>query len=657
MRRAALALLCALAMPTMAGAQQPRPTVQQQFDAAEAAMQARNWADALRLLDALEARTGSNARTVGLVRVRRGIALVGLGRPDEAAEAIRLGLPALSATDATLSADRFRALLHLGLIAEQGLDYPEALRNYRLADALAISDVERLQLRRGMIQTQLFTDVEAALAEADATLRMVAAGAPDNRSLAGEVHTLKGRALLNLGRFAEARRELETAMRLLGNLTLRVDRADLIARSDLAIAALLAGDAEAARRYLAYTGAGQFERGYLTVTNTEPVQCGSGVAPEDVAVVEIFVAADGSVASAKPIYASRQGPSAVLLARTVRRWAFDARGTGAIPDLFRSVVRLEVRCSRLPPPGRPIEDDAALDRLAAADPAWARAIEERRDRPAPGLREELARIERSEPASPRAVLPLVVLLAGRAEPSHVEREGLYRRALTIAAGLSAPPQVLASIALAIAVEQQAQREDRSVGYSVTAYDGVLALPEIRGSPEAAAHVQLARARLLYWRGEAGQALALAAAVRAMPNLQSGDPLIAGALEIERVVHAGRGNREAARAAVESIGPGAERCGLWPRRLPLSVSSRDFPDDALRWGFEGFASAEMEIAETGRLTGTRTLFAYPPFVFGPSAARLAMRTSYEPSYIVGGGACALDRQTVFFRLPRPGQRPR
>jgi tetratricopeptide (TPR) repeat protein len=656
MRRAALALLCALAMPAAAGAQQPRPTVQQQFDAAETAMQARNWAEALRLLDALEVRTGSNARTVGLVRVRRGIVLVALGRSDEAAAAIRLGLSALSAEDATLSADRFRALLNLGLIAEQGLDYPEALRNYRLADALAISDVERLHLRRGMIQTQLFTNVEAALAEADATLRLVAAGAPDNRALAGEVHTLKGRALLNLGRFAEARRELETAMRLLGNLTLRVDRADLIARSDLAIAALLAGDAEAARRYLAYTGAGQFQRGYLTITNTEPLQCGSAVAPEDVAVVEIFVAADGSVASAKPIYASRQGPSAVLLARSVRRWAFDARGTGDIPDLFRSVVRLEVRCSRLPPPGRRLEDDAALDRLAAADPAWARAIEQRGDRPASALREELAGAERTG-TEPRAVLPLVVLLAARAEPSHVEREGLYRRALTMAAGLGAPPQVLASIALAIAVEQQAQREDRTTGYSVTAYDGVLDLPEIRGAPEAAAYIQLARARLLYWRGEADRALALVTGVRGMPDLRSRHPLIVEALEIERVVHAGRGNREAASAAVAAIGPGAERCGLWPRRLPLSVSSRDFPDDALRWGFEGFASAEMEIAETGRMSGTRILFAYPPFVFGPSAARIAMRTSYEPSYIVGGGACALDRQTVFFRLPRPGRRPR
>lgn len=652
-----LALLCAVAAPAAGGAQPPQPTTQQQFDAAQAAIDAQNWPEALRLLDALEIRVRNNPRTLALVRVRRGIVLVALGRLEESAAAIRLGLLALPADDATLTADRFRGLLHLGLIAEHELDYPEALRQYRLAAALPVSDADRLLLQRGIIQTQLFTDVEAALRDAEGALRMAAAVAPNNRTLAGEVHTLKGRALLNLGRFPEARRELDTAMRLLGNLTTRVDRADLLARSDLAIAALLAGDAEDARRYLAYTGAGHFTRGYLRVTQSDSPRCGPDLAPEDVAVVEIFLAADGSVATAKPIYASRQGTSAILFARAVRGWAFDAGSLREIPALLRSVVRLEVRCSRRPPPARHVEDDAALDRLAAADPAWQRAIAERRDRAASSLRDELARLERAVPADPRAILPLVVLLAGRAEPSHAEREGLYRRALAMAAGLQAPPQVLASIALGIATEQQARREDLSAAYPVTAFDGLQALPEIEQSPEAAAYVRLAQARLLYRRGEADRALAIATSVRALPGLSSGDPLMVEALEVERAVQAGRGNRDAARAVVQSIGRAAGRCGIGARRLPVSTSSRDFPDDAWRWGFEGFASAEVEIAEDGRVAGTRTLFAYPPFIFGESAGRIAARTRYAPSYVVGGGTCVTDRQTVFFRLPQREQERR
>ncbi|HVQ09685.1 MAG TPA: hypothetical protein VMS43_14745 [Allosphingosinicella sp.] len=649
-RGTSLALLCALAVPVGTAAAQQRQTVQQQFDAAQAAIDARNWAEALRLLDALEIRAGSNARTVGLVRVRRGGVLIGLGRLDDAAAAIRLGLPALPADDATLTADRFTGLLNLGLIAEHDLDYSEALRNYRIADALTVSSADRLLLRRGIIQTQLFTNVEAALADADAALRLAAEVAPDNRALAGEVHTLKGRALLNLGRFAEARSELETAMRLLGNLTTRVDRADLLVRSDLAIAALRAGDPDAARRYLAHTGAGLFPRGRFVLNDWRGLpQCSAALGPDDVVVVEAVLGEDGAVADAKPIYASRQGPGAIALAHAVRRWSFDADALKSIPALFRTVVRLEVRCRQGVPPDRYAEDNAVLGRLAAADPEWERALALRADRPAAAVSAELAALEAAPGPQPRAMLPLLLILADRPQLPKTARDDYRRRGLQMAAALSAPAPVLASIALDIGKAQLpmgppgGRNPDRD-------FAALLAMPEIAGSPEAGALVRLAQARAHYRHDEPDQALALAREIRALPEARAGSGIATEALEIDSAVHALRGQLPAARAAHEAIGAGADRCGLPATPKPLRTTYRDFPNDALRWGFEGWAVNEMSIAPDGVVAGSRTIVAYPPFIFGDATAEVSRRARYQPVYVPDGRPCVGDIYRVTFLLP-------
>lgn len=643
----ALALLFALAAPQGAAAQQP--TVQQQFDAAEAAHNARNPAEALRLLDALEPRVRNNPRTFALVRIRRAAILSELGRLEEAAADLRPGLAALPADDATLHADRFQGLLTLALIDEHELDYPEALRLYRLAGALPVTDADRLLLQRGLVQTQLFTDVESALRDADAALRLAASVAPDNRALAGEIRTLKGRALLNLGRFAEARRELREAMRLLGNLTTRVDRADLIARSDLAVAALLAGDPEDARRYLAYTGAGHFNRGFFRPLGIpRPPRCGPAIAPEDVAVVEAIVNVDGSVADAKPIYVSRQGPAATEFARAVRRWRFDAENVRNIPALFRTVVRLEIRCSQAAARTRYVENDAALDRLAAADPAWARAISSRAGRTEVALRAELAALDAQASPPPREILPLLLLVADRSQGDDAGDAPLLVRALSSAAALDAPPPVLASIALALA---EARTPPARPGRRPDPLDfaALLAMPEIARSPEAAALVRLAQARSLYRRGEQEQALALARQVRALPEA-SGGGIGAEALEVEVAVHGARGRTAEAQAAYQAIGPDAARCGLPPSARPVSTDGRDFPNDALRWGFEGWAVNELSIAPDGRVAGSRTVAAYPPFVFADASRPVSERARYDRTFVPDGAACVSDASRVVFRLP-------
>lgn len=650
--------LAVLAAAQTTSAQQspaPQPSIQQQFDAATAALDADNWAEAIRRFEALEANV-RNPRTLALSRARRASALAALGRFDEAATTLRQALPSIPAGDASLNEDRFLALRTLGLIAEHDLDYPEALRQYRLAAAIPVGDTGRLLVQRGIIQTQLFTNAEGALRDADATLLMPGVAAQGATAIRGAVHTLKGRALLNLGRFAEARVELETAMRLLGNLTLRVNQADLVARSDLAIAALLSGKPEAARRYLAYTGAGRFERGAITPLhrNVRP-QCGTDIAPEDVVVVELAVRADGSVGNVVPIYASRQGPGATMVARVLTGWAFEPESARRLPALLRSVVRLEVRCSLHRPSGRYVEDSHyALRRLAAVAPNWEQAIASRTDRSGEDLRRELELLDNTPHPDPARALPLLLLIANQASIPAAEREAALRQALPMAARLGLPPAVIASIALAIGRQQLAarEREDRDHGL---AYRSLIDLPEVRGSAEAMAFIRLARARFLYSDDKYEEAMAIAEAVRSLPEARRGGPLEIEALEIQMAVHAARDEMAEARAAFEAMGPVEGRCGLVPRRRG-SGNSTDFPDDAYRWGFEGWTDVELTIAPTGDVAATRAVAAYPPFVFAESARRVMGRTRYEPFVSPNGTPCTYGPGLVRFVIPEGPQDP-
>ena len=618
-----------------AAVQPPQPgAVQQQFDAATAALDAGAWPEALRLLEALETRV-RNPRSLAIVRTRKATVLIELGRLDEATEALRVSLPLLPADDPSLSADRYSGLLALGGIAERRFDYAEALRQYRLAVAVPVSEIDKLTARRGLIQTQLFSDPEAALREADAALAVLAAAAPRDRALQGSLQTLKGRALLNLARFAEARVELERSTRLLGDLTLRVDRADLLARSDLALAALLSHREDDARRYLAYTGAGRFERGALELTGLSEIpRCGGDLVPEDVAVIQAGVADDGSVAYAMPIYASRRGASALAFARAVANWSFDRESVARIPPFLRSVARFELRCTTVAPRDVHAENSfAAPARMAAADPAWETMLRRLSIGGLVTLRQELAALDRAAAPDPHSLLPVLVMLSRHGSVPRDEREMLLRRALPLAARQPNSAPLVASIALAIGFERSSQgprtRRDRPD------FDALLAMPEVRDSPRAGAEIRLAQGRRLFADKEDARALALAAAVRDMPGLTRDDPLRAQALELIVAVQAARGDVAGARAAHEAIGPRARPCGLWPRQTGFGVSDADFPRDALRWGFEGWGMNELSVAADGSVAEARTLVAYPAFVFGaaascgPPASRTTTSSTWRP----------------------------
>jgi tetratricopeptide (TPR) repeat protein len=649
----AAAVLAAPAVPAAAPAGQ---TVQQQFDAASAALEKPDWAEAARLYEALEARLGSGspaaARSRAIVRVRKAHALIALHRWDEAETALRQGLAALPANDASVREDRALGLLDLAGLAERSLDYAEALKDYRAAEPMLTGSYQ-VRALRGIIQTGMFYDAPQALADAERGIAL-AAQDPANKPREAVFRTLRGRVLLNLGRTADARQDFERAVTLLGGLTAKVDVNDLAARSDAAIAARLAGDQEEARKYLAWTGAGHFDEPFPAAIDMTPPPCGEDLKPDDVAVIELSIAADGTVADAAPIYASHQGMSALLFARAASEWSWRPDELEKIPAIFRTMTRLEMRCSTAARhPGvaellRPEVDEwlqqQHVEPLDTGDVAQAARLKP--------LQAELARREAASGPASVALLPVLVDLARNPLVDMDDTRTDLDRAFAIATSARAPGPVIAFVGIrrAVAVDWR----DRRSGTAAQALRTLLADPRIASDPRAAAAVRLALAAQLAGH-KAGRADAMAVLDEATktPGLPAQDPMRAAAFARLASLKLANGEVEAARATYAASGLSADQCALLdatPRLKHNAGSSGDFPQEAMRWGFEGWAKLEYDLTAAGVTTNVRPTVAYPPFIFGKAGSEIVQRLRYDASFRPDGSlGCGGMAQSIHFRL--------
>ncbi|MDB5691801.1 MAG: hypothetical protein JWO81_864 [Alphaproteobacteria bacterium] len=637
-----------------------QPSIQQQFEAASASLAAGHWEEALALYRALEARLPpTRARDLAVVRVREAAALGELGRQEEAAQALRLGLPALPAGDASLAEDRFTGLVTLAKIAERGLDYGEAYKEYLAAEPLVPDFPSKAPALRGLIQTGMFYDAPAALARADAAVAAAAALRPANRKLEGLFRTMRGRVLLNLGRPAEALRELEHAVDLLGGLTEKVDAADLSARSDLAIAALQSGDQEKARKYLAWTGAGQFKQSFPLGKGMLAPPCGTDLSPADSAVVEFSIRSDGTINYAAPIYSSRRGPVALLFAEAVTGWSWDPDELKAIPPLFRALTRMELRCSAAsehPSVAAGLNRD--VDQWLEArnvPPGEAAAGRSDAARLKP-LQAELARREAAAGASSIMVLPVLADLAFNELVGRDDSRAYLARGLAIARAEKAPPPVLAWFGIGLANTQWdwARRKDQRPD----ALRALLADPAIGADARASAAVRLALADALYYANKSlPEAIAILSEVPQIQGLDPQDPLRAAALARIASLQLVAGNAEAARAAYAQSGLSATQCSLLdapPRMKSSGASNSGFPMEAARWGFEGWVKLEFDLTADGKTRNVRPVIAYPPFVFEDAARKMTEQALYEKTFRPDGGlGCGGLGQRIRFVMPGRG----
>ena len=248
-RAAALTLLSSA---VAASAQTPAISVQQAFDQATVAYEDAKWPEALVAYTELEKRLTKPGRSLAITRLRKGIVLQQLRRYEESQAALRDALPLLPANDPSLTRDRYEGTLALAYSAEALHQPIAAIEAFAAAEPIVADAPSRISAVIGQARIDTYLDPAQSVMLTNRAIAMSETFKARDKRYAGQLYTLRGRALLNLGRYAEARADLDKAVGLLGGLTMHVSASDLAARSDLAIAALLAGDGLAAKKYLAY---------------------------------------------------------------------------------------------------------------------------------------------------------------------------------------------------------------------------------------------------------------------------------------------------------------------------------------------------------------------------------------------------------------------
>ena len=646
---------------TWAGAAvaQGSPTLQQQFDAGEAALGAGRYAEAAGLFAALETKLAAepkrSPRSLAVARSRLAEAVLAQGDPPRALALATAALPGLAAPgDRALRYDTLRLL---GRAEEASLDLGAAARHYREALALVEADDApgRLWVATAAARAALFDDPAAAARAVEALLPQAEALYAKDRDTLSQFHVLLARARLNAGDAKGADTAIQKALKLAGGLTTRTTILDATARSDAAIIASQLGRDTDVRRYLAYSGAGQGagSGGELSFpADLDPPPCDDELRPDDRAIVQFSLAENGAVSAVSPVWASRPGPVALGFARAVAGWSWPPEEAAKIKPFYRAAARVELRCTAAPA-------RAGIEALlrAEAEP-WIAALgvtlpsktaSAARDLVA--LRAGVAAEEASSGVASARLVPWLVALADNEALNREETRLAHERAGALARSAGAPAEVIAWLetAAATSVDDGSRASRRALRARLTALRD--AVP-IAAAPRARAYVQIALAESSSRARAFDDARAGLRAVLATPEgqLATDDPLRRTAAMRLASLEAADGRRDEAVRLFAASGLDPSQCALIdqaPVFLSRGASSDDFPQLVL--GFNGWVVTEYDIDAGGRTQGARPLVSYPPFLFNAAATRVVARTKYAPTFRPDGAlGCGGYRDRVRFQ---------
>ena len=648
-------LLAAMAASTDSppAAASAQPTTQQQFDAATAAFDAHRCQEAVDAFGALESRpaVAHNPQVLAVVRVRRASCLARLDRFDEATDELQSAMPSLSADRAGDREDLVTAHMALGRIAYLSFDYDNATREFQAARALA-TGTDAYDPLVWLARSQMFDAGDGAESAAQEALRMATADPAMKPAGLAPIHTLHARVLLNHGQLAAAQTELAKALDARGGLTTKVALDDIVTRSDFAIVAMLSDHKEQARKYLAFTGAGHFEKSpFSSAASMDLPPCGgpAQLDPDDFAIVEFSIGNDGSVGRVTPIYASRLGPVAAEFARAVSGWSWKPEDAQAIPGFFRLVTRVELRCSTTS------QHPQVLAQLAPALSEWMQGHGLARF-PEGGTRAATVAQAKAAlggaPAGSLAALPALLALAESPIEPPAERREWLLQARPLLAGAGAPVAALTWVDVKASEAMARERVDRRRHRDYLR--SLLARPDVAADARAAGTLRLLVAEPTYGLAAPGDAAALLEATANDPALPANDPLRIGALVRLATLQADHGELAAARASIEKSGLAEQQCSLvdaTPAARYLGGQD-DFPREAVEWGFEGWVAVQFDIRADGHTTHRRAVVAYPPLVFRDSALRAIEDSRFQQSYRPGGGlGCGGKQIKVSYQFGR------
>jgi len=621
----------------------PPPTAQQIYNEAQAAFDKSDWPAAIKgfasiarpddggemshaqgIIHARLAQAYAQERMIGDAEREAALALKGLGPPDRV-ECALMWLALGEAQRYDLANTRAIDSYERGLAAAQEAQSAELVRQARVGLALSYMTVS---------PDKAAPLLDAVLAAPDA--------ATYPKLLQAQYYDLRGRASLNLGQAREALPFLTKAIHLSGGIGgSQVNLIQVGIRGDAAIGALLTNREDDARKYLTWTGAGHLPSEEWANGLGDPPVCSEAadIRPDDLVVVEFSIAADGHVIGAAPIYASRPGMLGIAFAKAVKEWKWNPERIATLPSFWRNWVRVELRCIARQNP-RGLSDPFRRETLA-----W---LKENQLAP-----EDLALLGKGyvaadDPRLERDDLAAIPALMARLpiETNHKRVEVITRHLTTALDNSKAP-------AAARALAMNLEPGEPSYSWSserVRMSASHLATME-RTDPQsmATAWIRLEYAIALEANGRFRDARPVLERVLAYPPevLGEHDPVRDVATLHLAALQRRAGDAAGADSKVKAAGLTRAQCMLFDVRPVVTdnaVFSRDFPEEALRWGFDGYVREAFDINADGHVENVRTIIAYPPFVFRTGAEQTVVHFRYLAP-VVDGVSAGCDGHTI------------
>jgi len=630
--------------------------MQAAFDDATAAYLAKDWRKAIALFDALDARLGPKTPAVvrATIAMRRGVALAQTGQDDRAIKALAPAIATIPADDENLGGERTDAQVEFTRLLLRQSDFAGAAVVVSTLRTSAKTPDDQLSAALLGLRATMFDPGNTAVNYADEAASLAAAMPTLAKSTRAEIDTLRARLMLNRGQNAEGFALLKKALSQQGGLDTRVSLTEVATRSDIAIAALLNKNPEAAREYLAYTGQGRIQQSpFGSASSMAPPSCGgdAALAPDDLAVVEFGIDELGAVMYANTIYMSHPSArGAQAFANAVRSWSWQPDTIAKIPSFYKLLTRVELRCTNAvdrPSFAAPL-DSLVYDFASSAAEGFPAFGMDAASKPA--VKAELTR--RSNDPNDVMVAPLMIAVGTNAATSADEAVKMFEGALARLPA-AAPARLRAALAYRLAGLRTLSRS-QSADYRA-ALRALLAQPAMAADPVVSGVLRLEIARAAYQKSPPADAIPLVQAVADDSRLDADDPLKTAALLQLANLQAAASDTTAARATLARTGLSADQCALLdtpPAVDRSNVDSGDFPMEAQRWGFEGWVRLEQDILSDGRSTGTRAIIAYPPFVFRDAGVKVGAGLRYLPTFRPGSTkGCTGVRQSITFRMQR------
>lgn len=617
--------------------------------------------EALSRLESLETtaafKNGSLARS--MLNIQKGRCHIKMGNFDVGEAAIEQGLPGLRKAGSQFNGDVADALLSLGDAELSRWDYAAAKAHY--LEAKAIPDaLDPMVIAPRLIKVTAFDGGDEPLNYAAEAIRLAETRPGTSKEQLAAYHTLHARILLNQGQNQAAFDELKQALALTGGLDLTVSLADIALRSDLAVAAQLSGNDDAARKYLAYTGAGRTEKDrFPKAMNMDPPVCGSqsGLQPDDMAIVSFAIAGDGHVSGASTIYSRGSAEVAGAFARAVSNWLWDPEAIKGIPPYILNGVHVELRCtqvaSSVPDIFSPLRDRFLkwAGGVLALDSPDTLLTRPGRSAMISRLR-AMAAADENAPPSLRTVA-ISGLMAIMESVSALKQDGHFEKALKIGRANQAPQDVINWMEFE-QLNNRALFGRWTQGMPKAKLADVFALtqkPAISGDALVADTIKIFVAKPYDTRMRPVEWLDLLKQVAADDRLAAHHPLRQHANLLLANEAAKNKDFEAARRYFDATGLTEEQCALIGARPAMRSSGLDFPGTAMQYGFEGWVSVEYDIRNDGRTASLRPIVAYPPFIFNKAASGGLADSRFEASYRpTGGNACSANRSSIIFVFP-------